>query len=163
MLVTCHKCFCFYCFDPDILGKYSCDKCDKLLYWIFVGDCRSKSVVGWGDGGEWKSKHNMLITLFIKRPTHQCQINASALTGGGKGGFLVCSFAWAGRWMCHLKMAAWCSKCKCEPCYRTVFVSAFYWRSANITIWSSAPFIGGRPDVFSTNINRGRQSSNASA
>ena len=103
MLVTCHKCFCFYCFDPDILGKYSCDKCDKLLYWIFVGDCRSKSVVGWGDGGEWKSKHNMLITLFIKRPTHQfpiigkriikwCQScsNASALTGGGKGGYLVC-------------------------------------------------------------------------
>ena len=29
----------------------------------------------------------MLITLFIKRPTHQCQINASALTGGGKGAF----------------------------------------------------------------------------
>ena len=115
MLVTCHKCFCFYCFDPDILGKYSCDKCDKLLYWIFVGDCRSKSVVGWGDGGEWKSKHNMLITLFIKRPTHQCQINASALTGGGKGGFLVCSFAWAGRWMCHLKMAAWCSKINFSP------------------------------------------------
>ena len=129
----------------------------------------------WGGG---KSNHDMFITLFkcLSTAPHKeadppisyhwqmcCQINASALTGGGKGGFLVCSFAWAGRWMCHLKMAAWCSKCKCEPCYRTVFVSAFYWRSANITIWLSAPFIGGRPDVFSTNINRGRQSSNASA
>ena len=74
MLVTCHKCFCFYCFDPDILGKYSCDSVTNCYIEFLSGIADRSLWWGGGMGGEWKSKHNMLITLFIKRPTHQFPI-----------------------------------------------------------------------------------------
>ena len=49
MLVTCHKCFCFYCFDPDILGKYSCDSVTNC-YIEFLSGIADRSL--WWGGGD---------------------------------------------------------------------------------------------------------------